>query len=399
MTSLSRHHVPASTALLLRILERPGLVAAVRELPGAVLGELIDRIGLEDAGDLVALASTAQLERVFDDDLWRAARAGGDETFRPERFALWLQVMQEAGEGALVQRMCELPQDLLALAVHRLVLVLDNDVLTDLLTAEDEEAEQIVRALEDSLVEEWEEFRLIARDPDVWDDVWNALLSLDRDHHDRLRAILQQCCDMSTEYISGQGGLFQVLTADEMLDSDVAAARDDRRVAEGFVSPADARAFLELARRGGGDGTGGDARDPITRAYFRALNVPAAEAEAAPTIASPSAALAALGAQEGLVHVAARLFEQAMSDLRERDPARFAARVREVAYLMNVWIAGGTHEGRRPRPMEALEMVLQTCEAGMRTLLAVSPATPEHALAVLLRTPADALFRRGFRSH
>ena len=70
---------------------------------------------------------------------------------------------------------------------------------------------------------------------------------------------------MSTEYISGQGGLFQVLTADEMLDSDVAAARDDRRVAEGFVSPADARAFLELARRGGG----GDARDPITRAYFR----------------------------------------------------------------------------------------------------------------------------------
>ena len=56
---------------------------------------------------------------------------------------------------------------------------------------------------------------------------------------------------MSTEYISGQGGLYQVLTADEMLDSDVAAARDDRRVAEGFISPADARAFLELARRGG----------------------------------------------------------------------------------------------------------------------------------------------------
>src|SRR6185295_18849316 len=90
---------------------------------------------------------------------------------------------------------------------------------------------------------------------------------LDREHHDRLRAILEQCCLMSTEYISGQGGLFQVLTADEMLDGDGAAARDDRRVAEGFVSPADARAFLELARRG--EGT--DARDPITRAYLRGL--------------------------------------------------------------------------------------------------------------------------------
>src|SRR5215467_7872582 len=120
MKSLSRQHVPDSTQLLMRILDRPGLVAAVRELPGAVLGKLIDRIGLEDAGDLVALASTAQLERVFDDDLWRAERAGGDEIFRPERFVLWLRVMLEGGEDLLVQRLSELPQDLLALAVHRL---------------------------------------------------------------------------------------------------------------------------------------------------------------------------------------------------------------------------------------------------------------------------------------
>ena len=175
MTSLSRSNVSPSTKLLLRILERPGLVAAVRELPGAVLGKLIDRIGLEDAGELVALATTAQLERVFDDDLWRADRAGGDETFQPERFALWLRVMLEAGDDRLVQRLCELPQDLVALAVHRLVLVLDMDVLEEQLSPGDEEAEALERALETAVVEEWEEFRLIARDPDVWDDVWNAL--------------------------------------------------------------------------------------------------------------------------------------------------------------------------------------------------------------------------------
>src|SRR3954470_21547937 len=104
MKAISRQQVPASTQLLMRILEGPGLVAAVRELPGAVLGQLIERIGLEDAGELVALASTPQLERVFDDDLWRAERAGGDETFRPERFALWLRVMFEAGDEAVVRR-------------------------------------------------------------------------------------------------------------------------------------------------------------------------------------------------------------------------------------------------------------------------------------------------------
>jgi hypothetical protein len=377
MTLPSRPNVPSSTNLLLRILERPGLIAAVRELPAPVLGKLIERIGLEDAGELVALATTAQLERIFDDDLWRAERAGGDETFRPERFALWLRVMLDAGEALLVQRLCELPQELLALAVHRLALVLDMDVLAEQLGPGDEEAEALALALERSVVEEWEEFRVIARDPDAWDDVWGALLSLDRDHHDRLRAILEQCCAMSTEYISGQGGLFQVLTAAEMLDSDVAAARDDRRVAEGFVSPADARAFLALARRGGA----GDARDPITRAYFRALEpkeTPRQEARAAAKTDEPARQLAALLREAEVIapppaqplpaltdgstanpHLVAPLFEQAMTDLRQRDPALFSTRVRELGYLVNVWIAGGAHEGRRPRPVEALETVLR----------------------------------------
>jgi len=413
--SLSRSGAPSSSTLLLQILERPGLVAAVRELPAAVLGKLIERIGLEDAGELVALATTAQLERIFDDDLWRADGAAGDETFRPERFALWLRVMQEAGEDVLVQRLCELPQDLLALAIQRLVLVVDMDVVEEQLGFGDEEADALRSALETSIVEEWEEFRLIARDADVWDDVWGALLSLDRDHHDRLRALLEQCCELSTEYISGQGGLFQVLTAEEMLDSDVAAARDDRRAAEGFVSPADARAFLELARRPGRD----DQRDPITRAYFRGLDAkqllaapqaePSRPAKAlnelaallrdaeviAPAPAEPLAALTDGSAPKS--HLVAPAFEQAMSDLRQRDPDLFATRMRELAYLVNVWIAGGVHEGRRPRPVEAMETVLRTCEAGLRATPTVEPPAAEQALETLRNTPADTLFRRGLR--
>src|SRR5690242_6299103 len=170
---------------------------------------------------------------------------------------------------------------------------------------------------------------------------------------------------MTLEYISGQDGLYQVLTANEMLDSDVAAARDDRRVAEGFVSPADARAFLELARREKGQGE--PERDPITRAYFRGLARPAAakvddrrprggpraappevgdlaallrEAEViapAPAGTPLLAAPAAGDPQAGQAHLTAPLFEQAMNDLRQRDPALFDARVRELGYLVNVW--------------------------------------------------------------
>src|SRR3569832_2436936 len=87
MSSLGRPRVPTSTDLLLRILERPGLIAAVRDLPGEVLGALIDRIGQKDAAELVALASQQQLERIFDDDLLRPRRAGGGGAGRPGRGA------------------------------------------------------------------------------------------------------------------------------------------------------------------------------------------------------------------------------------------------------------------------------------------------------------------------
>jgi len=223
---------------------------------------------------------------------------------------------------------------------------------------------------------------------------------------------------MSTEYISGQGGLFQVLTADEMLDSDVAAARDDRRSAEGFVSPADARAFLELARRG----DAGE-RDAITRAYFRGLAKPAdaPRKDGAAHVAAPAADVGDLAAllreaeviappsaqrllagitgesKGGQAHLAAPLFEQAIADLRQRDPVRFGERVRELGYLVNVWIAGSAHDGRRPRPTEALEVVLKTCEAGMRAQVGAGRMTAERAREVLAQTPVDALFRAGYR--
>ena len=264
MTSLPRTRPAPPAQLLMRILERPDLLAAVRDLPAPVLGSLIDRVGLEDAGELVALASSEQLQAVFDEDLWHAAAPGEDERFRPERFALWLEILFEGGEGFLVDRLCALPRDLLTLAVHRLILVVDMDALSQRWLEPDEALE---RALDAPLFEEWEEFRLLARDPMHWDVVFSALLALDRDHHDVLRAILERCRALSSEYIEERGGLTEVLTSDAMLEGDVAGEREDRRAAEGFVAPADARSFLELARRGESLGT----RDPVTRAYFREL--------------------------------------------------------------------------------------------------------------------------------
>jgi hypothetical protein len=416
VTSLTRARTP-SAQLLLHILDRPELVAAVRELPAPVLGGLIDRVGLEDAGELVALATIEQIQGVLDQDLWRAASPGEDEQFRPERFALWLEIMAEGGEDFLIERLCALPRDLLALSVQRLVMVVDMDALGEQLMGPSEEQQRLERALDAPLSEDWEEFRLLSRDPLHWDAVWGALVALDRDHHELVRAIVEQCCAASAEYAEERGGLYEVLTSAETLEGDVAAEREDRRAAEGFVAPADARSFLALARRGDAPET----RDPITKAYFRALagdrrsepaparasrgadrSGPTADVEELVHLLEDAAVIeparrppiAALAAGPTVVDEPTPLIQQALIELRERRPELFSQRVEELGYLANVLVAGSS--GRRPRPVEALEQAIAVCDAGLERVLGAD-RTLARAVEVLAVTPADLLFRRGFR--
>jgi hypothetical protein len=422
MSAIVRTRPSSSTQLLMRILDRPELVAAVRELPAPVLGSLIDRVGLEDAGELVALASSDQLQGVFDQDLWRAAAPGEDERFQPERFALWLEIMQEGGEAFLIEQLCALPRDLLTLAVHGLVLVVDMDALAEQFFEPSPEQQRLERALEVPLFEEWEEFRLLARDPMRWDMVWAALLALDRDHHDVLRAILEQCCALSAEHIDENGGLYEVLTSAEMLEGDVAGDREDRRTGEGFVAPADARSFLELARRGGQL----EARDAVTKAYFRAraanetrarpvestarasdLKLPAPTADVGrlvelledagvvePPRPPPLVALAA-GPRAAGPEQPLSLLRAALSELRAREADAFAHRIEELAYLANVLITGTA--GRQPRPVEALEQAIEICNTGLERALGAERSLAR-AVALIEDTTADQLFRRGYRA-
>ena len=60
---------PVATALIKQVLDTPELVVAVRALPVETLGALIRAVGLEDAGEIVALATPAQLLGVLDGDL------------------------------------------------------------------------------------------------------------------------------------------------------------------------------------------------------------------------------------------------------------------------------------------------------------------------------------------
>jgi hypothetical protein len=406
---------PGARNLLARILDQPQLAEQIQRLPPAVLGSLIERVGLEDAGELVALATTEQLADVFDDDLWRNERPGEEERFDAGRFLVWLEVMLEAGDAVVARKLAALPEDLVTLAFHRHVLVLNLDALSLEMQAQDEvEARLLDKALESCLYEEIGEYQVMSRSPDGWDAVLAALLALDPLHHDLLVRILERCCHMTGEFIDDNGGLYDVLTSDEMLEGDVAGDREDRRAERGYVAPSTASAFLKLARRGLHQAH--DEHDPVTRAYLRDLaRSPRAPAKPCPVRASDglsqvlreaaviveaSPPLIPAGAQVG--SEAEPLVVRAMRRLGETEPDLFGTRSEELAYLANVLVAGCTFRQRRLRPIEALRVVMAVCSLGVWQSLeggrgrGARADDVKRACEVLRRFPADGLFRRAW---
>ena len=255
-----------SGSLLGQMLDDPQLAPQLRALPAPVLRQVILQIGLEDAGELVALSSLEQLREVFDEDLWRSPRPGQDDAFDAARFCTWLEVLLEAGDAFVTDRLAELSEDFLVFAFSRLLRALHTAEVAASIR-DDDEAGLLDKALEAEACQELGDYLIVARIENGWDAVWTTLLALDDRHPELLGAVLHSCWLATREQAEGAGGLYEVLTGEEQLLEDARAEREERRAARGYVAPADARAFLALARRAPAE----PETDPITRAYFREL--------------------------------------------------------------------------------------------------------------------------------
>lgn len=408
--------------LLARILDDPSLVASIQNLSPSSLGKLIAQVGLEDSSEIVSLATTEQLRQVFDDDLWRSERPGEDETFDAERFALWLEVMMEVGEDFAATKLAELPEDLVTLALHRQVLVLDMDA--ELERTEDDDAERVDKVFANCLHEEFDQYQVISRRHDGWDSVVSVLATLDKNDHEFLARVLERCAHMSSEYIEDNGGLFEVLASDEMLASDLAADREDRRAAEGFIAPSRASSFLALCRSVPPAERMAAKRDPITQAYFRELapaNSPSkqlsregrlgqSEPDGTPelerlvkqlqtddVLENSRPAFLLEGKGRGATEDA--LFKHALATLKEKHPEAHSRRMDELAYLTNVLVAGCAVDGRTFRPYEAIVAVAATCNLGVEELVqeTQAPGTRiERAVTLLVNLGAEKVFQSGW---
>ncbi len=383
--------------LLNHILGQPELPAIIQSLDASVLTKLVHHVGLEDSAEIVSLATVEQLKQVFDEDLWINVAPGQEEVFNAERFVLWLEVMLEVGPEFAARKLLELDEDLVTLALCRLILVVEFDDLALRLS-------DVRRSFEDDLLDkvldsapsqEFEGYLVIAKRFACWETVRLLLAELNDLEYVSLNRLLERCCRITWEYIDDNGGLFNVLSAEEMLEEDLAADRETRRERKGFVSAAAATAFLSLSRTTGlNDIVASSTQDSITQNYFKTMEAAAAgpgrahaepEAQSFSSTGTSSAKVTKfmkmLQAAEVLpasdqrsLGYTAESWEhhlplaKAMRYVHRADPVRYSRQVMELGYLSNILISGCAYRKRAFRLVEAAEAAFSVCNLGAELL-------------------------------
>ena len=406
MTTLRR---PTPTTLLARLIEAPDLVQQVRALPNPVFAAVVRQLGVEDAGELVALATTEQLVAAFDEDLFVNTDSGERERFSVTRFVTWLEVILEAGDEAAANRVIELSEDFVVHALSSIMLVFDVDSLAERLRGNDPSAEAADRALENTYTEQFDSYFLVSRVEAGWDAAFALIVALDHTHRDHLIQILDRCVAVASEYMDDLDALSEVLSSSESLADDVEGDRQERRARLGYVDPLDAKSFLALARLATDERTD-EKRDAITRAYLadQPATVPLAMGRGDSAELREQLAIACMDAEtssrfsgEVVSDDERESIVAALQSLASDDPACFDERMRELAYLANVLLAGASIDGHRLRPADATDVSVQTVALGAALVayeqnsgLDSGAASANDLQTVLREHSADQLFRK-----
>lgn len=424
--------ISSSRRLLRRILEEPHLVSIVQNLDPGILNQLIQHVGLEDSAEIISLATTDQLKKIFDEDLWWSRVPGEEEKLNPDRFALWLEVMLELGSNFVGQKLTELDENLViaGLLPHVLVLNLDELISQNWDPSKEPSFDDLTeKALESTLNHEFEEYLVVSRNPESWDTILSILVALHGDHYDFFQRLMTRFHYLSSEIVDESGGLYQVLTAEEELYSDVGHERELRREKEGFVSPADALSFLMLVRKTSVEEIlRSITPDPITRAYFRNFE-PEASSERPGAVAGKErsvdnaeiskkvdefvkflkdsdvlpASSQVLLLQKGAKsdnEEAYGLLKGALSQLGREDSELSSARLKELRYLANILIAGCRYQREKFRPVEAIEASVAVANLGLEHVMGqkrgAQRSVPELPVQVLAAHDMIYLFKVGW---
>ncbi len=359
-----------------RILDTPHLEHVVPRLQPGLLHRVIQSCGLEDCGELVVLATPEQLARIFDLDLWRSAEPGMDEQFDAERFGVWLEVLADFGVSMAAQKLAEMDADLVIVALAQHARVFDGAMVT------------AAHILDHGLACEVGGYRLVAKRTGSWEAIVAILISLDAEHPEYFHRVMRGCRALSNSGFE-LDGLDDVLAEENQSMFDLALDRERRRDEQGYVTPAQARAFLQMSRQLRLGSETMPPANPITRAYLRSLDETIAAHSVPSHSEDPPEAAAALvdvlleagiiapepralleGPQDqttddkGALH-RGRLIRAHMQFVFDCDHAAYARRSEEFTYLANTIMAGCALQSRPFTTQEAWDAAVAVCNLGL----------------------------------
>ncbi|HEY6546627.1 MAG TPA: DUF6178 family protein, partial [Vicinamibacteria bacterium] len=268
---------PEGSALA-RLLEASDLARVVPELAPETLHQIIRSSGLDACGEIVALATPAQLASLLDLDLWKAHGPGQDERFDADRFGEWLELLADTNDVAGM--VASLDPDLVVAGLSRHVRVFDPATFEPTAQSDDERIDD--RAPHEGPECEVGGYLVRAHRSDAWDAMVALLVALEVDHPDCFHALMRgvrRLSDSDPEI----DGLDDLLPAPGQHFHDVALGRDQRRVQQGYSTPADARAFLQMARQPRPPSV-----NPIAAEYLRAAGAASEQAAPALPLAAPA---------------------------------------------------------------------------------------------------------------
>lgn len=390
-----QRQAPDPRPLLERILDTPHLAHVVPRLQPELLHRVIQKCGLEDCGELVALATPEQLAGIFDLDLWGSAQPGLDEQFDADRFGVWLEVLVESGATLAAQKLAQLDVHLVIGGFAQHVRVFDRAAVAPYTTTDGLEIAEI-RGLDETLTCDVGGYVVVARRSDSWDAIVAVLTSLDEEQHDYFNQVMRGCRTLSNARFEIDG-LHDLPSDRDQVMFDLSGDRERRRETQGYLAPAQARAFLEMSRRLRLESGGVPPGNPIAHAYFRAIGeTTATDAQGSPKHlpagsgeeSAPKPIETVAGDVEGLLDVLldaeivaqqprgflagsqeqvprlARIHDH-MRFVLDRDSAAYAKRNDELAFLANTLMAGCSIQARPFTAQEASDAAVAICNLGL----------------------------------
>jgi hypothetical protein len=294
---------------------------------------------------LVPRRKATELARKLDADLWRARGPGGAEGFDAERFGELIAALMDAGIEAAAEQLAALDPELVTAGFSQHLRVFHQVSVAPYATLDGEVVPGW--SMDGRITTEVGGYVVEARRQSAWEPIVELLEFLGSERPGYFHDLMSRCVRLSSSPAERNGFHGLPEAADQQLFG-LACERETRRERQGFVPPPHAQAFLREARAMRLAGPR-PALSPLAHAYFRDIG---------------SARPAGGETREG-THQSDEAMVPAAYSFVHAYAAAHARCEEELAYLVNVAIAGVTVQGRPLTPREAADAAVSIGNLGL----------------------------------